>query len=116
MQSRRWPIAGTKALVAMALLAAGAPLAMAAVAGFPTLFSRSHETGYLLYPHFGLCAPSRTNVADAAASTRRSAPPFRPTRTADAVMPPGLGQSLGPQWLGPGSTASRGAGATSGGE
>lgn len=116
MQSRRWPIAGTNALVAMALLAAGAPLAMAAVGGFPALFSRSHETGYLLYPRLGLCGPSRTNASGAAASTRRSHPPFRPTRTADAVMPPDLGQSLGPQWLGPVSKASEGAGAASGGE
>jgi hypothetical protein len=114
MQSRRWPVAGANALAAMALLAAGAPLAIAAVGGLPTLFSRSHETGYLLYPHSGLCAQSRTNAA--AASTRRSAPPFRPTRTADAVTPPELGQSLGPQWLGPGSKASEGARSPSGGE
>jgi hypothetical protein len=104
MQRGRWPLAWTKASLVIASLALGAPLAMAAVVGMGTLFPRLPQSGYLLYPRLGLCAPRLASQAEAdadAPTVRRSAPPFRPTRTAAAVMPPALGQTLSRQWLGP---------------
>jgi hypothetical protein len=96
----RSPTAWTGALLLIASLAVGAPLAMGAVGRVATLLPRSAEPGYLLYPHQGLCAPSGPNeTQDATPTKRRSAPPFRPTRTAHAVMPPELGEGLGAQWL-----------------
>ncbi len=97
MQRRRRPRAWTNALMAIASLALGAPLAMAAIDRMAMLFPRSPEPGYLLYPRLGLCTPTREQTAEAL--LRRPPCPFRPMRTANAVMPPGLGQSLSPQWL-----------------
>ncbi len=94
----RRPLAWTRTLLAIAALALGAPLAIAAVVGVGALSPRSAPSGYLLYPRLGLCAPRLASAAQATISSVRS--PFRPMRTADAVMPPGLGQTLTPEWLG----------------
>ncbi|RBP04647.1 hypothetical protein DFR50_13831 [Roseiarcus fermentans] len=95
--TRRWSIR----LVAIASLAAGAPLAMAAMGGLAPLLPRSSEPGYLLYPRLGLCAPSVAGADEAAKFSPRRSAAFRPARTAGAVMPPGLGEHLSPERLKP---------------
>jgi hypothetical protein len=107
MQGRRWPVTWVTGLLVVASLVVAAPLAMAAVESVGKLFVRSPEPGYLLYPRLGLCTPSRSNTSEAAAPGERRLPrAFRPTRTADAAMPPELGQSLSSRSLEPGQISS----------
>ena len=112
MQRGRRRTAWMNVGLAIVLLTAGGSLALEAVGGVRTLFPPSVEAGYLLYPRLGLCAPNRARITETAASTVRQPSPFRPARTADAVLPPGLGQSLSSQLLGRGLTASQGASST----
>jgi hypothetical protein len=109
MLRKPWRVTRANALLAVASLAVAAPLALPEVGSVSTLFARSPEPGYLLYPHLGLCMAGRTKVSQADASAvRGSARAFRPTLTADAVMPPSLGQSLAHSWLGADSGSSDG--------
>lgn len=93
MQRPSPPIASAALLLAAALLAAGLPLARAALDRAAS--TGSSETGYLLYRRTGLCAAARPDADKVpgvpAAKVRHS---FRPALGADAVTPPGLGQSL----------------------
>lgn len=103
MQRRRFPIAWTKFLFVLASIAASAPLVVAAREGAAMLFASSPQRGYLLYPRLGFCSPNRVNVSEAKASVlRRPTHALKPTPTADAVMPPGLGESLSPHLVGQG--------------
>lgn len=99
MQRRRWPRAWTDALIAVALLIIGAPLAMAAMNGVSILIPRSPEPGYLLYPRSNLCAPSRPRAEEAAVAINVRRSVFRPVHKADAVIPPGLGERLNAEQL-----------------
>ena len=95
MQRRRWPRAWTNALIAIASLVVGAPLAMAAMGGVAMLIPSSPELGYLLYPRTSLCAPSRPRAEEATVAIRvHRSNDFRPAHKADAVMPPDLGERL----------------------
>jgi hypothetical protein len=100
VQRRRWPRAWTNALIVIASLVIGAPLAMAAINGVSILIPRSPEPGYLLYPRSNLCAPSRPKLEEAAVAMRvHRSTIFRPVHRADAVIPPGLGERLNPEQL-----------------
>jgi hypothetical protein len=100
MQRRRLPRAWTDALIAIALLVIGTPLAMAAMNGVSMLIPRAPEPGYLLYPRSNLCAPRRPRAEEAAVAIRvHRSTVFRAAPKADAVMPPGLGERLNPEQL-----------------
>ena len=92
----------------IAVLAASISFAAAATFGVAALSLGSVEPGYLLYPQLGLCGPrsaTRAEIAALKASHRRNAA-FRPIRTADALMPPGLGQRLNARLIESGSATS----------
>jgi hypothetical protein len=92
-------IGWTPFLLATALLVLGAPLGRAAF-DRATILTKSSETGYLLYPRTPVCAPPQAGVVAAATGTTAMRRYWvRPTRTANAVMPPALGQTLNPESL-----------------
>lgn len=100
MQRRRWPRAWTNALIVIASLVIGAPLAVAAMNGVSIWIPRSPEPGYLLYPRSNLCAPIRPKLEEAAVAIRvHRSTVVRVVPSADAVIPPGLGDRLNPEQL-----------------
>ena len=102
MQGIQWRIGWTPLLPATALLVVGAPLGRAAF-DRATILTKSSETGYLLYPRTRVCAPFKAEAAAAAAMRRYR---VRPTRAANAVMPPASGQTLNAEFLTSRPTAS----------
>ena len=88
-------------LLAVAALVLAASLATAAIVEAARFSPLSPERGYLLYPRSGVCASARgaSNAATGTGGIRRSASVLRTVRSANATMPPELGQRLDAKWL-----------------
>lgn len=98
MQGIQWRIGWTPFLLAIASLVLGAPLGRAAF-DHATILTESSETGYLLYPRTPVCAPPQADPAVPIAGTAATRRWVHPARTAKAVMPPALGQTLSSESL-----------------
>jgi hypothetical protein len=99
MQTMPRRIGWTALSLTIASFALGAPLGWAAF-NHATVLVKSSETGYLLYPRTAVCAPAQAGSAAPAAGTPATRRYWiRPARTAKAVMPPALGQTLSSESL-----------------